>query len=80
MKFQFLFPLASHPQAAYFVEKIPRIFSASHHCVHVKKPRQNIGYACVFRLIGEKNNSEILPILNYASVLMLLNKVLLFGH
>ena len=36
----------------------------------VKKPRQNIGYACVFRLIGEKNNSEILPILNYASVLI----------
>ena len=36
----------------------------------VKKPRQNIGYACVFRLIREKNNSEILPILNYASVLI----------
>ena len=69
MKFQFLFPLAPHPQAVHFVEKIPRIFSASHHCVHVKNPRQNVGYACVFRLIGEKNNSEILPIHNYGLVL-----------
>ena len=70
-KFQFLFSLASHPQAVHFVEKIPRIFPASHHCVHVKNPRQNVGYACVFRLIEEKNNSEILPIHNYGLVLTL---------
>ena len=68
-KFWFLFPLASHPQAVHFVEKIPRIFPASHHCVHVKKPRQNYCYAYVFCLIEEKNIPKILPIHNYDLVL-----------
>ena len=52
-------------QTTIIYRKFQFLFSSN----FVKNPRQNVGYACVFRLIEEKNNSEILPIHNYGLVL-----------
>ncbi len=41
--------------------------------ISLKILARTLGYACVFRLIEEKNNSKILPIHNYGLVLRLNN-------